>query len=71
MRRLSDIERHALEFINRIGGSICPNEDAFTEPTITKTLKRLENRGLVRSEPTDTAPRFHLTEHGRQEISDA
>lgn len=69
MRRLDKVDYNTLAFINRCGGSYCPNDDACAEPFIMDTLNALVKVKRLRIEETDAGPRFHLTELGKSDAA--
>lgn len=70
MRKLTRIEQNAVEFINRRGGSFCPDEAEASEPLIMNTLRSLVRKQRVSVAAEDGAPpMFTLTAQGRADAT--
>lgn len=68
MRKLTQIEINALNFVARRGGFYCPDDDAMAEPGIMDTLKALVRKKRLSVSAEDGAPpMFTLTSLGREE----
>lgn len=70
MRKLTQIEQNAIDFVSRRGGSYCPDEADAAEPMIMNTLRSLVRKQRLSVEANDGAPpRYHLTAQGRNDAT--
>lgn len=70
MRKLTDTEQNAINWLNRVG-SICFNaqSNGFVEDEVRSVLDSLVKKKRAYVEPTDDGPRYHLTAQGRADAA--
>lgn len=64
--KLTPDEAKLIELLSNAGGSICLDADTRINSEVRRIANRLERKGLLMIEATDSGPRFTLREavHG-------